>query len=50
LPHGEGRDRGQTLVDLKRLSERAGRELSSRELPDTRFARRQPALSFLATQ
>jgi nitrate reductase molybdenum cofactor assembly chaperone NarJ/NarW len=32
--HGEGRDRGQAMVDLKRLYEGAGYELSSRELPD----------------
>ena len=32
--HSEGRDRGQAMVDLKRLYERAGYELSSRELPD----------------
>jgi nitrate reductase delta subunit len=32
--HGEGRDRGQAMVDLKRLYEHAGFELSSRELPD----------------
>jgi len=32
--HGEGRDRGQAMVDLKNLYERAGYELSSRELPD----------------
>ena len=32
--HGEARDRGQAMVDLKRLYERAGYELSSRELPD----------------
>jgi len=32
--HGEGRDRGQAMVDLKRLYERAGYELSSSELPD----------------
>jgi len=32
--HGEERDRGQAMVDLKRLYERAGYELSSRELPD----------------
>ena len=32
--HGEGRDRGQAMVDLKRLYERAGYELSSCELPD----------------
>lgn len=31
---GEGRDRGQATVDLKRLYERAGYELSSSELPD----------------
>jgi nitrate reductase delta subunit len=32
--HGETRDRGQAMVDLKRHYERAGYELSSRELPD----------------
>ncbi|MEO3435589.1 nitrate reductase molybdenum cofactor assembly chaperone [Inquilinus sp. CAU 1745] len=32
--HGEGRDRGQAMVDLKRVYEEAGFELSSRELPD----------------
>jgi nitrate reductase delta subunit len=32
--HGEGRDRGQAMVDLKNLYERAGYELSARELPD----------------
>lgn len=32
--HGEGRDRGQAMVDLRRLYEKAGYELSSRELPD----------------
>src|SRR5262245_53050347 len=32
--HGEGRDRGQAMVDLKRIYERAGYELSSPELPD----------------
>src|ERR1700688_634016 len=32
--HGEARDRGQAMVDLKRHYERAGYELSSRELPD----------------
>jgi nitrate reductase molybdenum cofactor assembly chaperone NarJ/NarW len=32
--HGEGRDRGQAMVDLRRLYERAGYELSSPELPD----------------
>ncbi len=32
--HGEGRDRGQALVDLKRVYQQAGYELSSRELPD----------------
>src|SRR5262249_10401942 len=32
--HGESRDRGQAMVDLRRLYERSGFELSSRELPD----------------
>jgi nitrate reductase molybdenum cofactor assembly chaperone NarJ/NarW len=32
--HGETRDRGSAMVDLKRHYERAGYELSSRELPD----------------
>jgi nitrate reductase delta subunit len=32
--HGEGRDRGQAMVDLKCLYERAGYEIASRELPD----------------
>jgi nitrate reductase delta subunit len=32
--HGEGRDRGQAMVELMRLYQRAGYELSSRELPD----------------
>lgn len=32
--HGEGRDRGQAMVDLKRVYEEAGFELASRELPD----------------
>jgi nitrate reductase delta subunit len=32
--HGESRDRGQAMVDLKRLYERAGFDLASRELPD----------------
>jgi nitrate reductase delta subunit len=32
--HGESRDRGQAMVDLRRLYERSGYELSSRELPD----------------
>jgi nitrate reductase delta subunit len=32
--HGEGRDRGQAMVDLKNLYERAGFDLSARELPD----------------
>ncbi len=32
--HGEGRDRGQAMVDLKRLYEHAGYDLSTRELPD----------------
>lgn len=32
--HGEARDRGQAMVDLKRHYERGGYELSSHELPD----------------
>jgi nitrate reductase delta subunit len=32
--HGDGRDRGEAMVDLKRIYERAGFELSARELPD----------------
>ena len=32
--HGESRDRGQAMVDLRHLYERSGYELSSRELPD----------------
>ena len=32
--HGDSRDRGEAMVDLKRLYERAGFELSARELPD----------------
>jgi len=32
--HGEDRDRGQAMVDLKRLYEQAGFELTARELPD----------------
>jgi nitrate reductase delta subunit len=32
--HGEDRDRGQAMVDLKRLYENAGYELTARELPD----------------
>jgi nitrate reductase molybdenum cofactor assembly chaperone NarJ/NarW len=32
--HGEGRDRGQAMVDLKNLYARAGYELSAQELPD----------------
>ena len=32
--YGEGRDRGQAMVDLKNLYARAGYELSTRELPD----------------
>ena len=32
--HGESRDRGEAMVDLKRLYERAGFELATRELPD----------------
>jgi len=32
--HGESRDRGPAMVDLKRLYQRAGYRLSTRELPD----------------
>jgi len=32
--HGEGRERGDAMVELKRVYERAGFELSTRELPD----------------
>ena len=32
--HGESRDRGTAMVDLKRLYETAGFELATRELPD----------------
>ena len=32
--HGESRDRGEAMVDLKRIYEQAGFELSARELPD----------------
>jgi nitrate reductase delta subunit len=32
--HGEARDRGQAMVELKRIYERAGFDLSPRELPD----------------
>lgn len=32
--HGESRDRGTAMVDLKRLYEAAGFELATRELPD----------------
>jgi nitrate reductase molybdenum cofactor assembly chaperone NarJ/NarW len=32
--HGDSRERGEAMVDLKRIYERAGFELSSRELPD----------------
>ena len=32
--YGEGRDRGQAMVDLKVLYARAGYEMSARELPD----------------
>lgn len=32
--HGESRDRGEAMVDLKQVYERAGFELSSSELPD----------------
>ena len=32
--HGDSRDRGEAMVDLKRIYERAGFEISARELPD----------------
>jgi nitrate reductase molybdenum cofactor assembly chaperone NarJ/NarW len=32
--HGESRDRGQALVDLRAMYETAGLEISARELPD----------------
>lgn len=32
--HGESRDRGQAMVDLKALYEQAGLEIDARELPD----------------
>lgn len=32
--HGDSRDRGEAMVDLKRLYEQAGFELSTKELPD----------------
>jgi nitrate reductase molybdenum cofactor assembly chaperone NarJ/NarW len=32
--HGESRDRGEAIVELKQIYERAGFELSARELPD----------------
>jgi nitrate reductase delta subunit len=32
--HGESRDRGEAMVELKQIYERAGFELSTRELPD----------------
>lgn len=32
--HGESRDRGQAMVDLRALYERAGLEVDARELPD----------------
>lgn len=32
--HGESRDRGEAMVDLKRIYAQAGFELSTRELPD----------------
>jgi nitrate reductase delta subunit len=32
--HGESRDRGEAMVDLRRIYEQAGFELSARELPD----------------
>jgi len=32
--HGDSRDRGEAMVELKRIYERAGFDLSARELPD----------------
>jgi nitrate reductase delta subunit len=32
--HGESRDRGEAMVELKQIYERAGFELAARELPD----------------
>ena len=32
--HGESRDRGEAMVELKQLYEKAGFELTARELPD----------------
>lgn len=32
--HGDSRDRGEAMVDLKRIYEQAGFDLSARELPD----------------
>jgi nitrate reductase delta subunit len=32
--HGDGRDRGEAMVELKQVYERAGFELSTNELPD----------------
>lgn len=32
--HGDSRDRGEAMVDLKQIYEQAGFELSARELPD----------------
>lgn len=32
--HGDSRERGEAMVELKRIYERAGFELSTRELPD----------------
>jgi nitrate reductase delta subunit len=32
--HGESRDRGEAMVELKQIYERAGFELATRELPD----------------
>jgi nitrate reductase delta subunit len=32
--HGESRDRGEAMVELKQIYQRAGFELSTRELPD----------------
>jgi len=44
--HGEGRDRGQAMIDLKALYENAGLEIAAAELPDFLPL----FLEFLATQ
>jgi nitrate reductase delta subunit len=44
--HGESRDRGQAMVDLKRVYERAGFRLAAHELPDYIPA----VLEFLSTR